>query len=771
MKSNINFISLLPILLMLGITVYFTIIVFKFPFTGVVVKEQNNQWIVERVDENGWASNQLINEGDVLEFVNGNQPEYHSPVKWFNRAEMVDSITILNKNMETKTFSIPYNNIDSQYATYFTFPFILSILILIFSIFLYWKNREGKSVTILLYFLLTVGVLYLSSFISVRGDIIGWGLNTITLSGSLILFMHFIKNYLLRYNLIFISNKLLSLLYVLNFIVLPVIVACMIFLQLNMYAKIFELSILFLLTCYVLFLLTRFYVKYRNSNARGFLKILLLTLVIAFGPAILFYVIPNIFFKKELLSPEITLAFLIIIPIVFIYLQMTEKLFDIEFVLNRLGYYTLLSFPFAFIIACLLSFILNFALLSGLSFITFSILITSMIFSLYIKEFLDYRMRHHLFSQKYNFENSLFAFFQKSKHETQVNSLITNLMNELKDVLGIKKNQHIELIREGKNWNLKNRDQLSSLVVADLNKIEWDQYQIGALIEFVNGFVIIIGEDHNYRNIIYCSSKSSKTNLNIQEKIWLETLAYYSSILLENFQLIEDLFDRLKDYSEEKVVGNGTYPNWLSKLFLALSEKERMNLSIDLHDSVLQEQLQLLRNIEKINDKVEDESLKMDLLYMKEKVLDNIYLVRETCNELLPPFLNEVGVIQSIQILIDRVNLRSDFILKTELDASIHRLSNELELILYRVVQELLNNAMKHSEASVVKLSLSQRNNILSLIYNDDGVGIEKKKLDSSSIQTIGIFGIKERIKTVGGTIEFDSAVGKGMQVSIEVRS
>lgn len=195
-----------------------------------------------------------------------------------------------------------------------------------------------------------------------------------------------------------------------------------------------------------------------------------------------------------------------------------------------------------------------------------------------------------------------------------------------------------------------------------------------------------------------------------------------------------------------------------------------MNLSIDLHDSVLQEQLLLLRDIEIISDKVIDQPLKSNLYYLKEKVLDNIYLVRETCNELLPPFLSELGIIQSIQILIDRTNLRSDFILKTELDTSIQHLGKELDLILYRVVQELLNNAMKHSEATVVELSLSQRNHTLSLSYYDNGKGVELEKLNNS-IQTMGIFGIKERIKTIGGTIEFVSEVGKGMQVSIEVRS
>ena len=87
--------------------------------------------------------------------------------------------------------------------------------------------------------------------------------------------------------------------------------------------------------------------------------------------------------------------------------------------------------------------------------------------------------------------------------------------------------------------------------------------------------------------------KKFQTSLNIQERIWLETLAYISSILLENFQLIEELFHKIESYKEEKE--KDSYPSWLSRLLFTISEKERANLSIDLHDSVLQDLLQLLK--------------------------------------------------------------------------------------------------------------------------------------------------------------------------------
>ena len=115
--------------------------------------------------------------------------------------------------------------------------------------------------------------------------------------------------------------------------------------------------------------------------------------------------------------------------------------------------------------------------------------------------------------------------------------------------------------------------------------------------------MIIFGGDYQKKHIIFFGLKKFQTNLNIQERIWLETLAYISSILLENFQVIEELFQKIESYKEEK---EKEYPSWLSRLLFTIAEKERANLSIDLHDSVLQDLLQLLREIDNITEKVKE---------------------------------------------------------------------------------------------------------------------------------------------------------------------
>jgi len=639
-RNKKNVIGLFSIIFTFWLTIYLTIVIIKYPLIGIEVRKDNNLWFVENVYENGWASGQTIKKEDLLELVNGESPENHSTVSLFDRVEMAHSITLSDKNLESHNFTIKYSKSEKKYTIYLILPLLFSVTTILLSIFLYSRKNNDKSANILIYFLLSIGLCYLSAYVSTRGDIIGKVTNTITLSGSIILFFHFIKSYLEKFNLTFIGNKLLIIFYILNFIVLLIEIYSFVYYPIRFYIVTIKLLLFLFLICYLLVYLTRFYFKHKTSEGHVVLKILLLTLMLSFGPFITFYAIPIIFFKNELISAEVAAIFLIIIPITLVYLIVAKKLFDIDFFLNRLRYYSLLAFLFTTLMILLLSVFPQIQLLSNLTIIIWFTLFICTTLLLYLKEYLDYKLRHHLFSPKGDFETSLYSFFQKAKYETKVDSLITNLKNEIRDVLMVKEVLNIEIGAEDSGkWVAKHRNTFPVLLMEDIEKVNWNLISVGTLIEIMDRFAIVIGGDPEHKNILLFGMKKSKINLNIQERIWLETLAYFSSILLENYQLIEDLFEKIENYE-----GEGDYPNWLSRLMFAISEKERTNLSIDLHDSVLQDQLQLLREVEKITEQVADHSVKNDLFNLKERMLDNIHLVRETCNELQPPFLSELGM-------------------------------------------------------------------------------------------------------------------------------
>ncbi len=163
-----NIMGLLSIILVLCCTLYFTFINFKYPLVGIEVMNQNGQRLVKNIYEKGWANEQPIEEEDIIKLVNGENPEDHSTVSFFNRIEKAESITIKDKDLQTKTYSITYDNLIFQYVLYLLLPLFFSMTTISLGAFLYRKKKEDRSAIILIYFLLSIGVCYFSATTSAR---------------------------------------------------------------------------------------------------------------------------------------------------------------------------------------------------------------------------------------------------------------------------------------------------------------------------------------------------------------------------------------------------------------------------------------------------------------------------------------------------------------------------------------------------------------------------------------------------------------------------
>ena len=105
-------------------------------------------------------------------------------------------------------------------SIYLLLPLLFSVTTICLSIFLYRKKKEDQSAIILIYFLLSIGVCYLSASTSARGDLIGRVSIIVTLPGSIVLFIHFLKSYFTRYSLVFIKQKSMVILYTIYCVIL-----------------------------------------------------------------------------------------------------------------------------------------------------------------------------------------------------------------------------------------------------------------------------------------------------------------------------------------------------------------------------------------------------------------------------------------------------------------------------------------------------------------------------------------------------------------------
>jgi len=264
------------------------------------------------------------------------------------------------------------------------------------------------------------------------------------------------------------------------------------------------------------------------------------------------------------------------------------------------------------------------------------------------------------------------------------------------------------------------------------------------------------------RQPVYLRIETEQPLLKI-EKEWLETAVHYVTILYDNLHLLEDLMKRL-----EELVSNNETPRWMLRLLFKLSEKERAALSGDLHDSVLQDLIIWYRKLESLrSSKVFENNTERELVQIEEGLLDAIHQIRITCNELRPPFLLKMGLVESLKSLFSYTQMFSNYEIVFSAEQLDGPLNEEQILGVYRIVQELLNNASKHSKASKVTITLSGAEDHISFSYSDDGIGMDLTALEGS-FQHMGIAGIEKRVLSLEGTVELYSAPGQGFHVNIQ---
>lgn len=252
--------------------------------------------------------------------------------------------------------------------------------------------------------------------------------------------------------------------------------------------------------------------------------------------------------------------------------------------------------------------------------------------------------------------------------------------------------------------------------------------------------------------------------LTAAEEEWLNTAVRYATILYDNLHRTEDLMRKL----EELMATNET-PRWMMRLLFRLSEKERASLSSDLHDTVLQDLIIWYRKLESLRSSSSfKQDAQQELMQIEEGLLDAIHQIRITCNELRPPFLLKMGLVESLKSLFSYARMFSNYEIEFEADSLEAPLQEDQILGLYRIVQELLNNASKHSRAGKVTMSLRGDGEQVHFRYSDDGVGIDLSQLQGS-FQHMGIAGIEKRVISLDGKVSFESAPKNGFRVLIQL--
>lgn len=201
-----------------------------------------------------------------------------------------------------------------------------------------------------------------------------------------------------------------------------------------------------------------------------------------------------------------------------------------------------------------------------------------------------------------------------------------------------------------------------------------------------------------------------------------------------------------------------------SKVSINAQEKEFCLLGRELHDNINQILTTTRLYIEMA---IEEEDIREMLLHKSlENVSKAITEIRKLSKALISPSLGEIGLIEAVDEMIANLNISRRFHIELKAEGIKEAaLSDELKLTIYRVIQEQINNIIRHSRATCIEVTLSISDNILTLIIRDNGVGFDSKK----KIRGVGLSNIFYRVGVYRGVAEVISSPGKGCSLQIHI--
>ncbi len=213
---------------------------------------------------------------------------------------------------------------------------------------------------------------------------------------------------------------------------------------------------------------------------------------------------------------------------------------------------------------------------------------------------------------------------------------------------------------------------------------------------------------------------------------------------------------------------------YMQKVTIA-QEHERKRIARDLHDDIAQSMLLVTQGLDVLSStnrpKLSNSQLKQHLEKLRNQAVDALEAVRRCAQDLRPRIIDDLGLVAALEWLTDDLSEHREIDAYAEITGEERVLPVEVQLLLFRIAQEALNNVRKHAQApsAILKLEFSDDN--LTLTVSDNGRGFEVPKMigDLAGIGKLGLAGMQERARLIGGSLEIESERGKGTVVTVKV--
>jgi two-component system NarL family sensor kinase len=252
-------------------------------------------------------------------------------------------------------------------------------------------------------------------------------------------------------------------------------------------------------------------------------------------------------------------------------------------------------------------------------------------------------------------------------------------------------------------------------------------------------------------------------------------IALIAMLMMAFFVISFVMYYQKRRFEEEKKINDieKNYNRLLLDTALNSEENERRRIAQDLHDDIgtmLSLTKLSLNQLNKLVCKNGDD--KEDVIMKKSQSLveETILHVRRITRDLIPTTLERFGLLEAIEEFINTLeedpNLVISFRANTE---EFSRQGQKLELTLYRIMQELVNNAIKHANCTKIDIWLETDEEFIGLRVSDNGVGFDPEKIKENNLAGLGLLGIESRLAIVNGTVQYEKPANGGASAFAQI--
>lgn len=227
-----------------------------------------------------------------------------------------------------------------------------------------------------------------------------------------------------------------------------------------------------------------------------------------------------------------------------------------------------------------------------------------------------------------------------------------------------------------------------------------------------------------------------------------------------------------RDVTEERQLRDNM--NFYVQQITRAQEDERKRIARELHDEASPPLLLLIQRLDTVSSGTRprlSESLKDSLESIRRQAINALEGLQRCAQSLRPRILDDLGLLPALEWMAE------DLVKKYGIDAHVEVIGNErsllaeVELLLFRIAQEALSNTRRHAEASRAWITMEFGDDRVVLTVNDNGKGFELPQRigDLASAGKLGLVGMQERARLIGGRLTIQSEIGKGTTATVEV--